>query len=159
MTGLLAGIARRAKSRAPMEEVSSGVVTVQAGLEGDCKGQKFLLRQITILQRDLWEEALFSLGNPPLSWTVRRANFLVDGIQLPRGIGSEIAVGPVRLAVTAQTLPCAQMDQAFLGLRRALAPDWRGGVTCKVLAGDGIRTGDSVSVIREISQRMVHLPG
>lgn len=159
MTGRLTGIARREKSRAPMEVLHSAEITVQAGLVGDCKGLKFPLRQITLLQRELWEAALFTLGNPELDWTVRRANLLVEDINLPRGAGSEIMVGGVKLEVTAQTSPCAQMDRAYQGLRRALAPDWRGGVTARVLSGGMISVGDEVRVIREILQRKALLPG
>jgi MOSC domain-containing protein YiiM len=159
MAGRLIGIARREKSRAPMEMLHSAEISTEAGLVGDCKGIKFPLRQITLLQRELWEAALFTLGNPDLDWTARRANLLVEGVNLPRGIGSEITVGDVILEVTAQTSPCAQMDHAWQGLRRALAPDWRGGVTTRVLTGGMISIGDEVRVTREVPERKVHLPG
>lgn len=159
MAGRLIGIARRERSRAPMDALQSATITVEAGLAGDCKGVKFPMRQITLLQRELWEAALFTLGNPDLDWTVRRANLLVEGVNLPRGAGSEIMVGDVKLEVTAQTSPCAQMDHAYQGLRRALAPDWRGGVTARVLAGGMISIGDEVRVSREILEHKVHLPG
>jgi MOSC domain-containing protein YiiM len=159
MSGRLTGIARRERSRAPMECLAQAEITVEAGLLGDSKGLKFPLRQITILQRSLWEETLFALGNPDLHWTTRRANLLVEDIQLPRGIGSELSVGPVILEVTAQTVPCAQMDHAYQGLRKALAPDWRGGVTCRVLEGGTIKAGDAVIIRREVPQHKVHLTG
>lgn len=159
MAGRLIGIARREKSRAMIETLQLAEITSEAGLAGDCKGVKFPLRQITLLQRELWEAALFTLGNPDLDWTVRRANLLVENINLPRGIGSEIAVGGVLLQVTAQTSPCAQMDHAYQGLRRALAPDWRGGVTARVLSSGMISIGDEVRIRHETLERKVHLPG
>lgn len=142
-----------------MEVIASGIISVEAGLEGDCKGLKFPLRQITILSREMWEEALFALGNPDLPWTARRANLLVENVHLPCGPGSLIAIGPVRLEVTAETVPCAQMDHAYQGLRKALAPDCRGGVTCKVVEGGPIALGDEVRILGDVPKRRVHLPG
>lgn len=142
-----------------MEELTDAAISVDAGLEGDSKGLKFPRRQITLMERGLWEAALFTLGNPDLHWTARRANLLVEAISLPRGIGSEIGIGPVRLEVTAQTTPCARMDEIWPGLRRALAPDWRGGVTARVIQGGRIRLGDPVRILREVAPHKVHLPG
>ncbi len=159
MAGTLIGIARRPVSRAPMEELSHVAVSPDFGIEGDSKGIKFPKRQVTLLQRELWEEALLALGNPDLHWTARRANLLVEGVHLPRGAGSEIAIGNVRLEVTAETTPCARMDEMYQGLRRALAPDWRGGVTARVLEGGVISLGDPVTVLREVVARRPHLPG
>lgn len=159
MSGRLVGIARREKSRAPMETITRGEVTVAAGLAGDCKGAKFPARQITILSREAWEAALADIGNADLAWTARRANFLVEGLALPRAAGSQIAVGPVLLEVTGQTSPCEIMERASPGLRKALSPDWRGGVTCKVVSGGEVRIGDAVSVTKLVRERKVHLPG
>ena len=158
-TGRLLAIARRPRSGAPMEEVASGVVTTDAGLDGDCKGQRFKTRQITVLAFEDWLAACAALSPPiVLAWTVRRANLLVEGIRLPRGRGSRLAVGTVELEVTAQTFPCAKMETAHPGLLRALAPDWRGGVTARVLAGGPIAIGDSVVVIEERPERSPRLP-
>jgi MOSC domain-containing protein YiiM len=159
MPGTLIGIVRRPRSRAPMEKVDAAQVSRGRGLSGDSKGVKFPKRQITILQRELWETALFTLGNPPLEWTARRANLLVENIHLPRGIGSRLRVGPAELEVTAQTTPCARMDELWPGLRRALAPDWRGGITCKVVQDGHIALGDQVEIVVELPERKVHLLG
>jgi MOSC domain-containing protein YiiM len=159
MIGRLIGIARRAVSRAPMEILQTGSVSVDSGLEGDCKGLKFPLRQITVLAREDWDAALFDVGNPTLDWTTRRANFLVENVSLPHGKGSIISIGKTVLEVTDQTTPCALMDHFFSGLRKALAPDWRGGVTCKVLQGGTVNIGDSVTVTKEIIQQRAQLPG
>jgi MOSC domain-containing protein YiiM len=161
--GKLLGIARRDAPRAAMEVVECGLITVALGLEGDHKGEKFPRRQITILSREAWDEACAELtdlaGPVPLPWTARRANLLVEGVVLPRGLGSLVRVGPVLLEITAQTYPCRRMEQAHPGLLKALAPDWRGGVTARVIEGGLVRAGDGVAVERLIAERRVRLPG
>lgn len=150
MTGRLIGIARRDRPRAPMEVIAEGLVTPERGLDGDHKGEKFPRRQITLLAREAWQDAIANLtdlaGPVPLPWTVRRANLLVEGTSLPRGRGSLLRVGPVLLEVTAQTYPCRRMEQAHPGLMKALSPDWRGGVTTRVIEGGRLVVGDAVTI-------------
>ena len=45
-----------------------------------------------------------------------------------------------------ETAPCERMDEQHQGLRAALTPDWRGGVSCKVLNDATIKVGDGVAV-------------
>jgi MOSC domain-containing protein YiiM len=148
-----------------MEEVSSCLITPEIGVMGDCKGQRFPLRQVTILSREDWEAALADvaastgMGSIDLPWTARRANVFVEGVKLPRGQGSVISLGGTLLEVTEETYPCAQMELALRGLREALSPDWRGGITCKVLSGGSVEIGDRVSVIKHKVNRRAYLPG
>lgn len=163
MTGRLMGIARRAARRTPMEEVSAGTIDLATGLAGDFKGAKYPRRQITILSREAWSEALATLtdlGGPvPLPWTTRRANLLVEGVDLPRAKGGLVRVGAVVLEVTGQTYPCARMEEAHPGLLKALAPAWRGGVTCRVRDAGEIAVGDSVEILFAPPEQKVRLPG
>ena len=160
MTGLLIGIARRSGKRAPMEELRSGMITVEAGLEGDSRGATFKKRQITVLSREDWAAALLALaGAPALPWTLRRANLLVEGVRLPRAKGGVLRVGQVELEITNQTNPCYRMDEAHKGLLSALHPEWRGGVTCRVLVGGAIALGDSVEVLVAPKEHVIKLPG
>jgi MOSC domain-containing protein YiiM len=151
MTGRLIGIARRSGRRAPMEELRDGLITVEAGLEGDFRGAKFKSRQITVLAREDWEAALLDLadlvGPPDLPWTMRRANLYVEGLRLPRAKGGVVRIGQVVLDITGQTNPCHRMEEARRGLLAALHPYWRGGVTCRVREGGAIALGDSAEVI------------
>ena len=161
--GRLIGIARRDAVRAPMEEAVAGTITVARGLEGDHKGPKFPRRRITVLARDAWEEALGMLrhadGGPvQLPWTVRRANLFVEGVRLPRARGGVFRIGAVLLEVTDQTHPCRRLEEAFPGLLKALAPDWRGGVTCRVIEGGLVRIGDAVDVLHTPPERVPRLP-
>ena len=161
--GRLVAIARREAPRARMEEIGQGLVTVERGLDGDHKGLKFPRRQITILSKEAWALALEELtdlaGPVLLPWTMRRANLLVAGVTLPRGPGGLVRIGPVLLEVTAQTYPCKRMDQAHPGLLKALAPDWRGGITTRVVEGGPIAVGDPVAIERQMTEHRARLPG
>lgn len=157
-TGRLIGIARRPARLVPMQEIQSGKITVAAGLEGDHKGIKFPDRQITVLALEAWRAAADEAGEPALPWTARRANLLVQGVHLPRAAGGVVRIGQVHLEVTNQTVPCRRMDDALDGLRKALHPDWRGGITCRVLAGGMVALGDPVEVLVSPPQRVIRLP-
>ena len=157
-TGHLIGIARRAARLEPMQEMQSGMVSVASGLEGDHKGAKFPNRQITVLAIEAWRMAARDAGEPELAWTARRANFLVEDVHLPRAAGGVLRIGDALLEVTSQTVPCKRMDDALTGLRKALHPDWRGGITCKVLEGGQVTLGDRVEVLVSPPQRVIRLP-
>jgi MOSC domain-containing protein YiiM len=161
--GRLVAIAVRAARRQPMREIPAATVSADSGIEGDFKGAKYPRRQITVLARSDWQRALDDLvdlaGPVPLPWTARRANLLVDDIELPRGRGSMLDIGPLRLEVTGQTYPCRRMEEVHPGLLKALAVDWRGGVTCRILHGGHITVGDRVAVTLRKTERPVRLPG
>jgi MOSC domain-containing protein YiiM len=70
-----------------------------------------------------------------------------------------VRVGPVVLEVTYPTTPCKRMDEARAGLLRALYPDWRGGITCRVVEGGAIALGDAVDVRVSPPERKIRLPG
>ena len=148
MAAKLLAIAGRAARRAPMIVTDRSHVSTETGLAGDFKGAKHKTRQITVLAIEDWEAALATLPEHArdLPWTVRRANFLVSGLRLPRVKGAILSVGAVRLEVTGQTYPCRRMNEAYDGLLKALAPEWRGGVTCSVLTGGPVQTGDEVKI-------------
>jgi len=152
-TGRLIGIARRPAHRAPMQTVEAALIEADGGVEGDHKGKKFPRRGVTILAREAWEAALAEL------WTARRANLLIEGVELPRALGGIVAVGPVVLEITYPTTPCKRMDEARDGLMRALYPEWRGGVTCRVLEGGRVTIGDPVAVLASPPERKIRLPG
>jgi MOSC domain-containing protein YiiM len=143
----------------PMDEIALGLISVESGLAGDYKGAKFPLRQITVLAREAWEAAAAQIGESGLPWTTRRANLLVEGVELPRAKGGLIGIGPVRLEVTGQTYPCVRMEEAGTGLLKALARDWRGGLTCRVLSGGPIALGDAVEVLVRPREVLPRLPG
>lgn len=145
-----------------MELLKHALLTTDKGLHGDCKGEKFPDRQLTILAVEDWKEAMRDIagpdGPPQLPWTTRRANVLVQGMRLPRGLGSIIRIRDCMLKVMAQTTPCHLMEMAHAGLLSALSPNWRGGVTCKVLTGGAVSLNDSVTIMVEQPEFKVRLP-
>lgn len=145
MQGKVLGIARCAKTRAPMERLESAAVTVEAGVEGDRRGA-LRGRQVTVLTQEGWQAACADVGDE-LPWTTRRANMLLEGLALAEKVGKTIRIGDVALLITGETDPCERMEEQVAGLRAALAPEWRGGVTCRVTAGGSIAVGDAVALI------------
>ena len=139
----LVGIARKARPRAPMESLESVSVTTELGIDGDFRG-KLRRRQVTILAEEDWQAACQEIGQNDIHWTERRANLFVRGIALPRSKGSKLSIGDVVFEITGETDPCNRMDAVAMGLQEALRPDWRGGVTCRVIAGGTITVGDQV---------------
>ena len=156
--GSVVAIARRPARLAPMEEIDVGDISVEAGLSGDHKGIKFPKRQITVLSLEAWHEAAKEAGQPDLDWTIRRANILVCGVDLPRARGGVVRIADVILEVTNPTLPCKRMEDAVPGLRKALYPDWRGGITCKVVEGGTVALNDRVEVLVSPPERVIRLP-
>lgn len=142
----LIGIARKARSRAPMETLDRVDITTELGLDGDFRG-KLRRRQVTILAEEGWQAACNAIDRGDLDWTTRRANLYVRGIDLPRTKGAKLSIGSVVFEVTGETDPCNRMEDAAPGLKEAMTPDWRGGVTCKVVEGGSVTLGDDVSLM------------
>ena len=153
--GVLAGIARRPFSRAPMEVLDHVPVTVERGIEGDYRGVVRPggkgRRQVTLMERGDWEAATAELDRT-IPWQERRVNLLVDGLDLPQVIGARVRIGSdVLVSITGECDPCSRMERVCPGLEAALTPDWRGGVLSRVLVGGAIRVGDIVQLIEEPS--------
>ena len=142
--GTVKGIAVRDASRAPMKEQQQVEVTLQHGIVQDYRGTG--LRQVTFLDAGQWQEVLAELGID-LPWYTRRANVLIEGIDLPATVGWRLQVGACRFAIGGETTPCDRMDELQPGLRRILTPALRGGVWGKVLQGGALRVGDAVQVL------------
>src|SRR5512134_2868500 len=140
--GRLLGIGTVAVAGAPMEIREDVAVHVDTGLDGDCRGRS-RRRKVTLLARESWTTACSELG-VDLPWKLRRANLYVEGVDLRETTGRRIRIGDVVLEVTGETTPCGNMDDQHMGLRAALKPDWRGGVTAIVITPGVIRAGDVV---------------
>lgn len=138
------GIAVRAESGASMDRKESVVLRQETGIEGDYHTRES--RQVTVLTKESWEAACAEL-NVDLPWTTRRANVYVDGILPMDCVDKHLQIGDVLLEVTGETRPCPIMEAAQPGLRAALQPEWRGGVTCRVLQSGAVHRGDAVKIM------------
>jgi len=142
--GRLTGIARRIAKRARMETLEAASVTCLAGVQNDFRGKPGK-RQVTVISTRAWRAACNELEQE-LPWTTRRANLLVDDMDLPTCTGGILHIGNVRLMINGETEPCSRMDEQCDGLKAALTPDWRGGVFCTVLEEGAIKINDTVTL-------------
>ncbi|MBO9713803.1 MOSC domain-containing protein [Sphingomonas sp.] len=143
--GRLAGIARHAERRGPIETLESVLVTPEAGVTGDRNGPK-TKRQVSLIEANDWAAAMAEVG-ADLPWWMRRANLLVEDFDLPHGGDVRIRIGAeVVIELKTEIDPCERMDELVEGLRRALEPDWRGGAGGKVIAGGVITVGDEIRI-------------
>ena len=147
--GTLAGIARHARPRAPMELLDRSPVTLAGGIAGDYRGAMRggpYRRQVTLIERGDWEVATAQVGQA-VAWQERRANLLVDGLDLPQRRGARLRIGAdVVLEITRETDPCERMEAIAPGLKAALLPDWRGGACALVVAEGTIAVGDRIRI-------------
>ena len=147
--GVIAGIARHARPKAVMELIDRAEVTLAGGIAGDFRGAmkgKPYRRQVTLIERGDWEAATAEVGHT-IGWEQRRANLLVDGLDLPQVRGVRLRIGAtVVLEVTRETDPCERMEALAAGLKAALLPDWRGGACTMVIAEGTIAVGDEIRI-------------
>lgn len=144
MQGTLRGIAIRSASRAPMHEQHQAEVTVEHGLIDDYRGSG--LRQVTFLDMAQWQETIHELSIA-LPWHTRRANLLLEGIELAEAVGQQIQIGDCLFTIYGETEPCQRMDELQPGLRSALCFDMRGGVWGRVVRGGLLHVGQHVQVL------------
>ena len=143
--GQIAGIARHSERRGPIETLTSVRVSPEFGVEGDRNGGKEK-RQVSLLEAGDWAAAMSETGGD-LPWWERRANFLIDGLDLPQRDGVRLRIGEdVVLEVRAEIDPCDRMEELQPGLRQALIPDWRGGAGAKVISGGTVSVGDEIRI-------------
>ena len=139
--GSVLGIARRQVKRGPMLALQQVEISTAAGVTGDTRGRPGP-RQVTVLAASAWVEACANAATD-LPWLVRRANLLIEGLDLRLSTGAILHLGDgIQLLVTGELEPCQRMDEAAPGLRLALIDDWRGGVTCRVQRGGTLTVGD-----------------
>jgi MOSC domain-containing protein YiiM len=141
--GTLLAIHLRPGARVPVVTVARATAVADRGLDGDhAVGGR---RQVTLLAAEAWRDACAELGRA-LDPAVRRANLLVDGVDLAAAIGGALAIGDVVIDVLGETRPCERMDDGGrLGLQAALRPARRGGVYGRIRAGGELRVGMAVT--------------
>jgi MOSC domain-containing protein YiiM len=125
-----------------MDSVREATLVTGQGMSGSVGRSR--RRQVTILSQEAWIDATASLDRDP-GPAARRANILVSGIDLEDTRGRVLQVGVCRIMIGGELTPCERMDEAAPGLRRALQPEWRGGVFGQVIEGGLVRVGDPVA--------------
>ena len=140
--GRLEGIWIKRAHGGKMDPVSQAELVVGKGLANNVDRSR--RRQVTLLEREVWEQVTSGLGES-LDAAARRANLLVSGVKLVRTRGRILRIGDTRLTIGGELTPCEKMDKALPGLQAALKPEWNGGVFAQVLDGGTIRVGDSIS--------------
>jgi len=140
----LLGIAVKQQRKGTVSLHDEAMLNIHAGVVGDWRGKPGK-RQVTLMSLNDWQAACDELG-VELPWQTRRANLLVDNLPLAQSTGARIVLGDAVLEVTGETDPCERMEEAQPGLFQALARDWRGGVTCRVIANGVVRIGIEVEL-------------
>lgn len=125
-----------------MDATESGELVAGRGLRGNAtQGGR---RQVTILSLDRWRALTAHLPGPP-SPAIRRANLLVEGVDLDASRGRILRLGNARVRIFGETRPCHQMDEACPGLQAALDPAWAGGAFGEVVESGAIAVGGPVT--------------
>ena len=140
--GQLSGIWIKRAHRGPMDAADAAELVAGRGLRGDAtQGGR---RQVTIMSLERWRALTARLPGPP-SPALRRANLLVDGIDLDDCRGRVLHIGDARVRIFGETRPCHQMDEACPGLQAALSPPWAGGAFGEVIESGAIAIGSPVA--------------
>lgn len=144
MTGRVEALWIKPARKAPMDRVEAVTMEEGLGIVGNANQKGW--RQVTIIQREKWEDALEDLG-AEVDPAARRANLMLAGVDLVDSAGRVLRVGECRVRLHGETTPCYRMDEAHPGLQDALEPDWRGGAYGSVLEGGEVRQGDSAELL------------
>lgn len=141
-TARLTGIWEKRAHGGVMDARRDATLVAGKGLAGDVsKGGR---RQVTLLSAAHWRSLTAHLSPAPEP-AVRRANLLVDGLDLRECRGRIVRVGQARIRILGETRPCHQMDEACPGLQAALSGPWGGGAFGEVVESGDITVGDPVA--------------
>ena len=147
---ILHGIAVKPAKKRVVRTLKTGFIT-STGIEGNysakLRGAARSRRQVTVISLEQWDEAMRELGED-MPWYMRRANLCVMGHRFgPEDVGKMLLIGAdAILEITGETDPCKRMEEILPGLKEALTPSWRGGVTCRVCAVGAVSVGDTANL-------------
>lgn len=126
----------------PMDAVHAATLVANQGIEGNADRSR--RRQVTIIEREVWDGLMARLG-AKLDPTTRRANLMLSGVQLADTRDRTLAIGPCRIRILGEVKPCEQMEAALPGLEAAMYDGWRGGAFGEVVVGGEIAIGDAAT--------------
>jgi MOSC domain-containing protein YiiM len=112
----------------------------EQGLVGDAN--RGGLRAVTLVSSERWQEMMKEVG-AALGPEARRANLVLEGIELENSRGKTLRIGACRLRIGGETRPCELMNEAASGLQEAMRLRWRGGAYATVIDGGQIAVGDN----------------
>src|SRR5262245_26971965 len=128
--------------RGPMDSASRATLVAGRGIAGNAdQGGR---RQVTLLDLERWHELMDRLG-ANLETGARRANLVIDSLDLFDSRGKTLRVGATRLHVLGETRPCERMEAAVPGLQASMRERWGGGAYAEVIEGGEISVGDKVA--------------
>lgn len=144
MSGRVEALWTKRAKRGPMDPADELRVVQRTGIKGnaDWGGR----RQITVIEKERWDAMMETLDGAEVDPSARRANVMVSGCDLADSRHHILHLGDVRVQIVGETRPCERMDEAYQGLRRAMAPPWNGGVYGIILDDGVIRVGDPVAL-------------
>lgn len=141
MTGRIEALWLKPEEYGPMRPVERLDVVEKTGIKGNADwGGK---RQVTIIEKERWDAMMRELGDADVDPSARRANVLISGCDLGDSRHHILRLGDVRIEIRGETRPCERMDEAYPGLRKAMAAPWNGGAYGVVLDDGVIRIGDA----------------
>ena len=124
-----------------MDGADRSTLIAGRGLAGNAnQGGK---RQVTLMELERWRQ-LMDQFRADLDTNARRANLVIEGLDLFDSGGRTLRIGATRLLVHGETAPCDRMDETLPGLQRAMRERWGGGVFAEVIEGGEISVGDEV---------------
>ena len=127
--------------RGNMDAAVTATLVAGRGLAGNAhQGGR---RQVTLMDLERWLELMDRLGGD-LDTSVRRANLVIDSLELFDSRGRTLRIGGARLRILGEMQPCERMDDALPGLEAAMRDRWGGGAYAEVIEGGEISVGDAV---------------
>jgi MOSC domain-containing protein YiiM len=130
--------------RGQMDPATAATLVAGRGIKGSANQGG--VRQVTIISLEHWHELMDLLG-ADLDPSTRRANLVIDALDLFDSRGRTLRVGTTRLRIGGETRPCERMDEALPGLQVAMRKHWGGGAYAEIVEGGEIAVGDAVEFV------------
>jgi MOSC domain-containing protein YiiM len=109
--------------RGKMDPVERATLVAGRGISGNAdQGGK---RQVTLIDRERWHE-LMDRGDANLETNARRANLVIDSVDLLDSRGKTLRIGPARLLIHGETRPCERMDASAARTSGGMRERWGG---------------------------------